>query len=281
MTVRYGAVDTYLGSSELKALRSADRPNAHLVWKRLWCGAIKAGRFVDDPQRQVEHLREVAAAAGSVSADWLRSLAGRRLRAAEMLARRSPEPLVARQLTITPHWRVVVGHGEESIHETGLTFSPTHGVPMWPGSTLKGLAAARCRVRFPAIAAIDLFGAPRPVVQDDRTVVEGEPRQGSVMISDALPWEPPNVVVDVLTPHVVPYYNEVNSSDPVIRSVPGEYHEPNPVRFLAVEKTPFHVTLLGERKKVNAVTLLLREALDENGIGGKTNAGYGYCAVTG
>jgi CRISPR-associated protein Cmr6 len=87
------------------------------------------------------------------------------------------------------------------------------------------------------------------------------------------------VVIDVLTPHVKPYYDDANSARPITHP-PAEYHNPVPVRFLAVEQTPFHAILTGPRIDVDAVFELLRVAADEWGLGGKTAAGYGYCTVT-
>lgn len=255
-----------------------DHPNAHLILSRLWLGTRHQGALSDD-DRQLEHLRTVAAAAGQVKFDLLAALAARRRAFAESLRRREPE-LAVRHLRITPRWRVVVGHGEHSVHETSLTFSPTYGVPIWPASTLKGLAAAQARARWrdrPHRADIvaRIFGAPRP---DDR---ERTAHQGTVTIMDAFPVTPPRLVVDVLTPHVGPYYQQVNTSSEQrqVTIPPAEYHNPVPVHFLAVEETPFHTTLIGDPTAVAAATELLTDAVDDLGIGAKTAAGYGYCTV--
>jgi CRISPR type III-B/RAMP module RAMP protein Cmr6 len=177
-------------------------------------------------------------------------------------------------------WRLVVGHGEDSVHETSLTLSPTYGVPVLPGTALKGLAAAAARDEAGDAGWSErektVFGSPRPGQNS-------EAHQGSVLLWDALPVSPPALVLDVLTPHVKDYYDEGNSGGKTKEAPstpPAEYHNPVPIRFLAVEKTCFRAWILGPRDDVARSIELLAAGLDEFGIGGKTAAGYGYCSLT-
>ena len=114
-----------------------------------------------------------------------------------------------------------------------------------------------------------------------------------MLLWDALPTNPPTLVLDVLTPHVKDYYDKGNSGDgdtpPTNWSAdehhpagyhPAEYHNPVPIRFLAVEKTCFRACLLGPEQDVARCVELLTAGLDDFGIGGKTAAGYGYCSVS-
>jgi CRISPR/Cas system CMR subunit Cmr6 (Cas7 group RAMP superfamily) len=237
--------------------------NADLLMKRLWIG--------ESDDATVHHLTVVAQAC-AVPAGLLARLDERRRAAALALARRAG--YTARALTLTPHWRLVVGHGEDTAHETSLTMSPTYGVPIIPGSALKGLAASQAQATHgqPLPAGVArLFGTPRPGDSTDAA-------QGTVAVLDALPVAQPKVVVDVLTPHVKPYYDLDASKTPT--QPPAEYHNPVPVRFLAVAGTPFRTWLIGPPGDVKALAALLCTGLDELGIGGKTAAGYGYCHAT-
>jgi CRISPR-associated protein Cmr6 len=151
--------------------------------------------------------------------------------------------------------------------------SPTYGVPVLPGSGIKGMAAAHARGQDAEPDEVDrLLGAPRAGGPD------GAAHQGTVRFFDGLPVSPPAVRVDVLTPHVKPYYDQGNDtghpSEP-----PAEWHNPVPVRFLAVAGTPFRILLLGPEPDLDPVTGWVVAALDEQGIGGKTAAGYGYCTA--
>jgi len=246
--------------------RSMTGVNADLLMKRLWVGKSDDGKSDDG---KVDHLTKVAAACADLPAGFLSGLHERRCAAAQQLAGRSGA--TATSVLLTPMWRVVVGHGEDTAHETSLTMSPTYGFPILPGSALKGVAASWARAvhgdELPA-EVVRLFGTPRPGVDADAA-------QGSVAVLDALPVQPPRVVVDVLTPHVKPYYDQ----DPpgVPKEPPAEYHNPVPVRFLAVGQTPFRSWLLGPSEDVERFAELLKAGLDDLGIGGKTAAGYGYC----
>lgn len=241
--------------------------NADLLLTRLWVGS-------DNQQTKTElaneHLATVAAACGAVDPRLLDALHQRRRRALEQIAGRHSPQWECRELRLQPMWRVVVGHGEDSVHETSLTMSPTYGVPVFPGSALKGLAAAYARqLEVPAEAMVRLFGSPRPGAPTEKA------RQGSVVVLDALPAQPPHVVVDVLTPHVKPYYDTAHDNGQPTQP-PAEYHNPVPVRFLAVEQTPFRALLAGPREDLTQFADLLDHAVGELGLGGKTAAGYGY-----
>lgn len=209
----------------------------------------------------------VRTAASTVPVDLLNALHARRAAAA------AARPGSFRKLTITPTGRLVVGHGEDSVLESNLTLSTTYGLPIIPGSALKGACAAQARrASWRPADVLRVFGGPRPDGDSDPA------RCGSFEFWDALPLEPPRLVVDVLTPHVQPYYEQANSNKPITQP-PAEYHNPNVVRFLAVERTPFGTVLTGPDGDLDAVVKLLKAVCEEWGLGGKTAAGYGYCDV--
>jgi len=240
--------------------------NPALLLHRLWLADAR-----DDVQTALREaqLRAVAAACEKVPSDLLDGVHARRAAAAAALAARHPG-WTWRSMLIEPMWRLVVGHGEDSVHETGLTLSPTYGVPVLPGTALKGLAAAAARDRETGWSDPDttLFGAPRPGPASPA-------RRGSVVIWDGLPIDSPTLVLDVLTPHVKDYYDSGNT-DGTPDAAPAEYHNPVPIRFLAVEKTSFRAYVIGPPADVTRCVELISSGLDELGIGGKTAAGYGY-----
>ena len=250
--------------------------NPALLLHRLWLADAR-----DDVQTALReaHLRAVAAACEKVPSDLLDALHARRAAAAAALAARHPG-WTWRSMLIAPMWRLVVGHGEDSVHETGLTLSPTYGVPVLPGTALRGLAAATARAaahdrdadRSEDSSDVDigtLFGTPRPGQASGA-------HRGSVLVWDGLPIDPPRLVLDVLTPHVKDYYDSGNTNG-TPDTAPAEYYNPVPIRFLAVEKTRFRAYLIGPPDDVADCVTLIRSGLDELGIGGKTAAGYGYC----
>ncbi len=267
------ADDLRSGRADQAARRTLGVPstiNPGLLLHRLWLDADRNEAKSDEMKTALRaaQLRAVAAACRQVPGDLLDGLHARRRSAATTLVAGHPG-WTWRPVLIEPMWRLVVGHGEDSVHESSLTLSPTYGVPVLPGTALKGLAAAAARENGWAERDTTLFGAPRPGQA-------AEAHRGSVLIWDAVPTRPPELVLDVLTPHVKDYYDAGNSTG-IPHVAPAEYHNPVPVRFLAVQNTPFCGYLLGPTDDVTRCAQLIRSGLDELGIGGKTAAGYGYC----
>jgi CRISPR-associated protein Cmr6 len=234
--------------------------------------------------------------------DLVASAAGRRERALRTLRRQG---LTVVRLRVTPGWRLAVGLGNRAnAHETGLSLHGTYGWPAIPGSTLKGLACARALESGADPGRVaTVFGLPRVraaaahTEADDRPEAEegghddldnigddaGRPRahRGAVRFLDALPAaEPVRVVLDVLTPHVQPYYADTASDDEREPRAPAEYHSPVPVQFLVVNGGSFAVDLAGPAAEdVWQAAEWCTQALGQVGVGGKTSAGYGYCRV--
>ncbi|NPA76843.1 MAG: type III-B CRISPR module RAMP protein Cmr6 [Candidatus Diapherotrites archaeon] len=164
--------------------------------------------------------------------------------------------------------RLAIGLGAESVLETNITIHRTYGVPYIPGSALKGLAARYARLRL-----------------GDEWKVDGEAYQtlfgdtstgGSVIFFDALyvPGSAKNnkpLLIDVITVHHPAYYQGAGSP-------PADWDSPTPVPFLSVTGS-FLVALYGPDEWVNAAFQILALALREEGIGAKTNSGYGRMRI--
>lgn len=206
--------------------------------------------------------------------------------------------------------RLLVGHGNPAPTEVGLTLHRTWGVPMIPGSALKGLLAHYVRVTYgpaeetaahprdpqhrePDRAAFQgviwdgkrlvqgpgdvyrrIFGAPDV---DGSNPLELGARRGKVVFEDAL-WVPDQDTIplarDILTVHQKSYYRSA--------TLPNDYDEPQPITFLSVRPgAHFLIALSGppdEKPLLLRAQRYLEEALEEWGIGGKTAAGYGRLA---
>lgn len=196
--------------------------------------------------------------------------------------------------------RLLIGHGNPSGADVGLTVHRSWGVPVLPGSALKGLTAHYVDAVYGSADAVDserriwfgptwtggrvkpgdgaggafglMFGAP--AVEGD----EDSARGGLVVFHDALyvPGSAPGnqpFARDVLTVHQKPYYDSAG------KDWPNDWTSPNPVGFVTVTpKTQFLLSLTGPRDWTTLAMKLLLEALTEWGIGGKTSAGYGRLA---
>lgn len=213
------------------------------------------------------------------------------------LSSTSPQDVLAIQ------GRMIVGLGGDNVLETGLTLHHTYGVPLIPGSALKGLAAHYCDEVWGQRHQLE---STRPTDENHkfRRLRHGEVRgrngvhteagtyhevlfgttddSGHIIFHDA--WIDPasltgqpnsGLVSDVMTPHHGDYY-----SDPTNTISPTDFDDPNPVTFLSVAGR-FHVAVscdvAGEegQKWSRLAFDLLAEALREWGVGGKTSSGYG------
>lgn len=162
----------------------------------------------------------------------------------------------------TPY-RIVAGLGRSSVIETGLTIHHTYGVPIIPGSSLKGAAAAYSREhgdtnwQQSGSAYETVFGA-----------MSGA---GYVTFLDALPvpgtWK---LLSDVMTVHHRDYYGGTGDA-------PADWDDPTPVQYLSVRGT-FVIAVLaqaGATDWAEQALGILKLALSQTGVGGKTSSGYG------
>ena len=169
-------------------------------------------------------------------------------------------------------WRLTIGLNNETVLETGLTLHPLYGIPLIPGSSLKGL----CRSYVTGEIAEH---TSKRLDEDDQTVqrIFGSPTQsGTVIFFDAIPFEgKATFALDIINVHYPDYYSRGKT--------PTNDQHPNPVTFLTISDTLFAFALAprnlkrGEQKEdVIMASRWLQEALQEYGVGGKTSAGYGY-----
>lgn len=248
--------------------------------------------------------------------EWLRDLAGTRVSAHYSHAyQRWVESLKAEgaQLAeIEMAGRLLVGHGNPSPTAVGLTVHHTWGVPLIPGSALKGLlnhyvdsvygpvetgmhpmdpafpAEERARSPFrgvtwnggrvehgPGEIHRALFGAPAAKSDAYFEEVGAGETAGLVVFQDAL-FIPGSVsdrpfAADVLTVHQKAFYDSKGDNNP------NDYGDPNPVSFLTVKPhARFLIALSGPEEWARLAFALLRDALVEWGVGGKTTSGYGH-----
>jgi CRISPR-associated protein Cmr6 len=172
-----------------------------------------------------------------------------------------------------PVWRFVVGLGAAHVLETGITLHRLFGLPIIPGSALKGAAKAYAQLvegrtdDDPELVAV--FGTTE--------------QAGSVIFFDAIPLEVPKFQLDIMNPHYPQYYDKRggSSKEPVS---PADWDSPRPVFFLTVTETPYRFAIAARSEQGNRLLDLaekwLKGALAELGIGAKTSADYGFWDVS-
>lgn len=208
--------------------------------------------------------------------------------------------------------RLLIGCGNASAIDVGLTVHHTWGVPVIPGSALKGLVAhyvdATCgptdaskkpweqegderaradyqgvtwdqrRIeRGPGAVYRALFGAPD--AREDATMrengLEAGAAAGLVTFHDAL-YVPGSLADNKPFSADVLTVHQKGYYDSSGQRAPNDYDSPNPVAFLTVRpKCRVLLALSGPTEWTELAAHLLMDAVKHWGVGGKTAAGYG------
>jgi CRISPR-associated protein Cmr6 len=212
--------------------------------------------------------------------------------------------------------RLLLGHGNASAVDVGLTVHHTWGVPFIPGSALKGLVAhyvdatygpddaskapweqqgdERARSAYqgvtwncqriergPGAVYRALFGSPD--ASEDATMrengLEAGAAAGLVTFHDAL-YMPGSIGDNKPFAADVLTVHQKSYYDSAGQTPPNDYDSPNPVAFLTVRpKCRFLLALSGPSEWTELAARLLADALGNWGVGGKTAAGYGFGEV--
>ncbi len=200
------------------------------------------------------------------------------------------------------NWRLVINLGAASVYETSLLFHRNYSIPYIPGSAVKGVTRHWTIQKFAkeyqkqrdvsyeiAIKEVDkalengedLGIKVNEITFKDVIKIFGTQKQrGKVIFFDTPPVlddrDRDFVVLDVMNVHYRDYYQDKSSKTP-----PGDWMNPNPIFFLAVEKgTKFRFAVASKNQKLAEKAIkLLKEAVKKIGIGAKTSAGYGYFEV--
>ena len=189
--------------------------------------------------------------------------------------------------------KLIIGLGNQSVFETGITLHHTYGIPYIPGQAVKGaLRNYVIREYFNSLEKdamankqfLLIFGGKDEDDSDLNTC-------GRVIFMDSFPCSCSNFKLekDVMTPHYGNYYKDDSGN-----SLPNDSDTPNPIPFLVVEKNgnedlKFEINIgidesilnkpWDENNKITIKEFLidnLVDALDFYGLGAKTSVGYGY-----
>ncbi|MDP2361400.1 MAG: type III-B CRISPR module RAMP protein Cmr6 [bacterium] len=160
--------------------------------------------------------------------------------------------------------RLYIGVTRDHPLESGVTTSHSYGVPVIPGSAVKGLTrSAACELQDQNLlkpdAIVWMFGEGG----DD-----GE--AGGLVFHDAWWVGKDNpFVAEVVTPHHTDYYSSHGKSPAT------DMDSPIPAPQIAVRGS-FYFVVEGDPAWSRAAAHILRSALDLRGIGAKRNSGYGF-----
>lgn len=151
---------------------------------------------------------------------------------------------------------------DSALENAGMCLHPIYGVPILPGSGLKGVARSWAQQQGESQEAIRrIFGAHDDLSQS----------RGTVCFFDAIPEIIPRLEVDIVNNHHGKYYGNPAENQP------GDWEDPVPVYFLAVSPgAEFTFAVSGPQQDVEMALKYLQSGLRYLGVGAKTNAGYGF-----
>jgi CRISPR-associated protein Cmr6 len=170
--------------------------------------------------------------------------------------------------------RLIIGLGSGGVRETGVTLQHVYGVPLIPGTALKGLARRYARQALMEAAA---DAAAAELAEEQLKTLVGSPDSAAFVTffdawyvpgsaPDDLPLQP-----DVVTVHHPTYYRSRGTKG----FGPLDFDDPTPIPFVR-EAGSYLVAVRGPDPAWAGFGLaVLIHALDEWGIGGKTSSGYG------
>lgn len=163
--------------------------------------------------------------------------------------------------------RLYIGITRDNAIETGVTVSHTYGMPMIPGSAVKGLCRA-CAGEWwdNDEASRYLFG--NKAEESDEAKLE----VGGLQFHDAW-WIPEEgkkpFVPEVVTVHHPEYYVKEG------KHAATDFDSPNPAAQIAVQGS-FYFVVEGETAWTKLALRLLQKGLAQRGIGAKRSSGYGF-----
>lgn len=250
---------------KLKPVRDKGSPHPGLLLQRYLCE-----NATGDGGNPAEKRAILQAAITAATNDDVRNLYRAAFDRWSALLPSEPAPV-----DLTTMGRLIVGLGSENVLETGIRLHHTYGMPMIPGSALKGLAAHYCD---------QVWGPTDEKFRRDCGVFHQllfgtTDESGCIAFHDS--WLTPDsrkpLVLDVMTPH---HPKWLDGSVP-----PTDFDSPVPVPFLSATGTfrvavSWHGPTSDKAKNwAELARTLLCDALKEWGVGGKTTSGYGRLVV--
>ncbi len=198
------------------------------------------------------------------------------------------EALNGQKQAFKASWHFVTGMGNPHPVENGFAWHPTLGVPYLTGAAVKGLIRAYIKNHLDADDTskkellLNWFGSTSKPPNDKDYQAQG----GALIFFDAIPTQPVQLGVDIMTPHMGDWYAKGASEPNQANTLPADWHDPVPVSFLVAKD----ITLLfsfalrpnvkdKDEIKLEEVAYILKQALQYAGAGAKTATGYGTFEV--
>jgi len=192
------------------------------------------------------------------------------------------------QLDIRCKSTFITGQGQPSVAETHFALHPIYGFPFLPGTMLKGAAAHYCHQHLGKQDSAFKEGGDYYIM-----LFGSQEQSAGIHYHDA--WPTPSSIgkalcLDVLTPHHQAYNSQQPDRELKERtgidmiSSPRDDDSPVPIPFLSTTGT-YRILLTAEQGREDSdgwleiAMKLVQEVAATEGLGGKTNSGYGRFGV--
>ncbi len=180
---------------------------------------------------------------------------------------------------------LAVGHGAKGILHGGIRLQHSYGLPLIPGSAIRGALSNYIHRALGSKDAQWLAGEIKngkivtPQGACHAFLFGNSEEAGRLMMQDAW-WSPKDhfapLRADVITPHHADYYAgeapPLETDEPVPVAIPTL---PPQAEFLFVLQIRHCENCENSRKWLEIAALLLRHCLRDHGLGAKTSQGYG------
>lgn len=220
--------------------------------------------------------------------DWIKTVTGLVGQADQL------EQNVERKIALVAHlngrsqrfktdWHFITGMGNPHPVENGFTWHPTLGVPYLAGSAVKGLVRAWVENNEDGLSETEQKARLKSWFGTESKDAIAE-QAGGFIFFDAIPDQRPDLLCDIMTPHMGDWYSEGHKGDAKnSKAIPADWHEPVPVPFLAVKHAQLVFSIaprtLPLQEQLDEVFNALTQALEWLGAGAKTATGYGYMSL--
>ncbi|HPP47996.1 MAG TPA: type III-B CRISPR module RAMP protein Cmr6 [Accumulibacter sp.] len=168
--------------------------------------------------------------------------------------------------------RLYIGVSRDNALETGVSVAHSYGMPLIPGSAVKGLCRASAGEWLAQREAIRwLFGETTPQAADPDSPDTPGGERGGLIFHDAwwIPDDLPPFVAEVITVHHPQYYASQG------KTPASDFDAPVPAPQLAV-RGAFRFVIEGPPLWTALARRLLVAGLQQRGIGSKRSSGYGF-----
>lgn len=199
-----------------------------------------------------------------------------------------PEYSHSKKITAVTTQPLIIGLGEPSPYDTGITLDHLTGLPVIPGSALKGITRRAAIMILSGKMDILPYGeefqelANEYEKHDEIIEVFGtQDKKGMVIFMDAYPidWSEAQdkhlFRIDVVNPHYGPYYG-TRGKEP-----PADWYTPVPIPYLTVNIGVRYRFVIASRNKdlLSKAAEWLEFALTNIGVGAKGSQGYGVFEI--